>query len=180
MNEYVEVTGEVEVPKNTGKEGFLKAIKDILQLPRVQGITIDARGRIEYRHYAVKGEAYAPLEVSFDTLQPYAAIRNSTVIELTVVDPNAAIAVGKLFQQAEADRLCPVAFVGGANSRFWLWYSLTTGLASATKEELHGVPFLIDRHLDDSMLVLCAAYTRTAALIDTQRSYKLAIPTGAT
>lgn len=176
MAEYEEIKGVVEVPKNVGIRGFLKAIEDILKLPRVQGINIDARGKIEYRHYVREGEAHKPLEVDFSTLQPYAVIRNSKVVELGDPDLNAAVAVGQLFDLAAVDYLFPVALVAGANTQFWRWYETTTTIEPGSHEEFYGVPFLIDRQLEDHVVVLCAAYTRAAAMIDTQKSYKLVIP----
>ncbi len=176
MAEYEEVTGTVEIPKNVGVRGFLKAIEDILKLPRVQSIHIDARGKVEYRHFMREGDPLKPLEIDFATLQPYAVIRNSRVVELGDPDPNAAVAVGQLFDSAAADHLFPVAIVAGANTQFWRWYESTTTIDPSTHEELYGVPFVIDRQLEDHVIVLCAAYTRAAALVDTQKSYKLVIP----
>lgn len=176
MTEYQEITGTVEIPKNVGVKGFLRALEDILKLPRVQEISIDARGKITYRHYVREGEPQRPLQVDFDTLQPYAVIRNSNVVELADPDLNAAVALGQLFNMAASDHLFPVAIVAGANTKLWTWYAVSTTLSLSSREELYGLPFLIDRHLEDNHVVLCAAYTRGAALIDTQKSYKFVIP----
>jgi hypothetical protein len=176
MAEYEEVNDVVEVPKNTGVQGFLKTVEEVLKLPRVQEIRIDARGRVNVRYFVREGEQKKPFGMDFETLLPYAIIRNNPVIELVDVDANAAIAIGQLFDLAAADHLFPVAFVGGPASLFWQWYETTTGFRLTSHEELYGVPFLSDRALEDYVLVLCAAYTRGAALIDTQRSYKLVIP----
>jgi len=176
MADYEEVTGTVDVPKNAGVKGFLKAIEDILRLPRVQNIAIDARGRVEYRHFLREGEPHRPLEVSFDSLMPYAVIRNSRVIELAEPDLNAAVALSQLFNMAASDHLFPVALVGGANSRLWDWYVASTTVDPSSREDVYGVPFLTDRFLEDNVLVLCAAYTRAGSLVDTQKSYKLVIP----
>jgi hypothetical protein len=178
MAEYEEVTGVVEVPRNVGVKGFLKAIEDILKLPRVQAINVDARGKVEYRHYVREGDAPKPLEIDFETLQPMSVIRNSRVVELGDPDLNGAVAVGQLFSMAAVDHLFPVAMVAGANTKFWSWYEASTTIELPSREELYGVPFLTDRLIEDQVLVLCAAYTRSAALIDTQKSYKLVIPQG--
>jgi hypothetical protein len=45
-----------------------------------------------------------------------------------------------------------------------------------TEEEIFGLPFLRDRLLEDYVLILCAGFARGAALVDTQKSYKLVIP----
>ena len=176
MSDYEEVTGEVEVPRNVGVRGFLKAIEDILKLPRVQDIHIDARGKVTYRHFMREGEERKPLSVDFESLMPYAVIRNSRVVELLDPDLNACVAVGQLFSMALTDHLYPVAVVGGANTNFWKWLEASTGLIVPSEDELFGVPFMRDRQLEDYVLVLCAGYARGAALVDTQKSYKLVIP----
>lgn len=176
MAEYEEVRDSVDIPKNAGVKGFLETVEGILKLPRVQEIRIDARGKVDFRYFLRAGEERKPLEMDFATLLPYAVIRNNPVVELVDVDANAAVALGQLFDLAAADHLFPVAFVGGPGTTFWSWYETTTAISLHAREELYGVPFLSDRALEDYVLVLCAAYTRGAALIDTQRSYKLVIP----
>lgn len=176
MSEFEEVTETVEVPKNTGRAGFMRVIEDILKLPRVQDINIDSRGKVKYRYFLREGESKQPVTTDFKTLEPYSAIRNSIVQELVEPDDNAAVGVGQLFDGAAQDRLVPIAFVASPTTTFWTWYEETTGIALASREELYGVPFLSERALEDYVLVLCAGYTRGSALIDTQRSYKLVIP----
>lgn len=176
MSDYEEVHGEVEVPRNAGVRGFLKAIEDILKLPRVQDIHIDARGKVSYRHFLREGEERKALSVDFGSLMPYAVIRNSQCVELVDPDLNACVAAGQLFNMAAGDHLHPVALVGGANTGFWKWLEHSTGLVVPSEHEVFGVPFMRDRQLEDYVLVLCAAYARGAALVDTQKSYKLVIP----
>ena len=176
MADYEEVTETIEIPKNVGIKGFTRAIEDILKLPRVQDIHIDARGRIEYRYYLREGESRRPLATDFESLTPYGVMRNGKVTELAAPSKNAAVALGQLFDAAAVDHVFATAMVGGANSKFWDWYKASTGIALLSREELCCVPFLADRMVEDHVLILCAAYSRGGALIDTQRSYKLVIP----
>lgn len=177
MAEYEEVEGAVEVPKNSGVEGFLKAIKAVLKLPRIQGIDIDAKGKVSYKHFVRAGERYSPtLDISFDELMPYAIIRNSLVVELPKPHDNAAIAIHQLFDMSARDLLHPEAVVVGANTQLWEWYKRTTDISPVSQEELCGVPLLRDRMLEDHVVVLCAGYVRGGELTDTQKSYKLSIP----
>ena len=174
--DFEEIRESIDVPKNTGVTGFLQTVEGILRLPRVQEIRIDSKGKVDYRYFLREDEEKKPLEMDFDTLQPYAVIRNGVVVELETPHENAAVALGQVFAQMTADQLFPVAFVGGAASTFWQWYTASTGIELRTQDDLYGVPFLKERMLEDYMLVLCAAYTRHSALIDTQRSYKIVIP----
>jgi hypothetical protein len=176
MSSYQEVKKSVGVPKGTGIRGFLAAIEEILKLPRLQNIEVNAKGVVTYRHFVREGEAEKPLDIDFDSLTPYAAIRNNELTELTDLPENPAEALGCMLDHAAADHMHPVAFVGGANTSFWSWYKRSTGQAFTSRETLFGLPFLTDRHIDDAALVLCSAFGQTTALIDTVRSYKLSIP----
>lgn len=174
--EYTEVDEEIEVPKGTGSAGFLQAISAILKLPRVQSINIDSRGKVSYRYFTRKGEDAPALKLDFESLKPYAAIRNSeSVEELSEPHATAAIALGQLFDAAAVDHLFPVAFATGASTSFWRW-AKATDLLLTSREELFGIPFMTDRLIPDSSLILGAAYARGAALVDIRKSYKLVIP----
>jgi hypothetical protein len=174
--DYKEIEDTLEVPANTGIEGFLLAVKSIIKLGKVQNITIDVHGRISYKRYVREGETKEPLSVNFESLMPSSVIRNSKLTELTGLNANAAVAVAQLFNAATVDHLNPVALVGGPAAHFWRWYQASTGLTLTSREELFGVPFLTDRMIEDHVLILCAAYAKAGALIDTYKSYKIVIP----
>jgi hypothetical protein len=175
MAEYEEVEGSIEVPKNVGVTGFLKSIEAILKQSRVQSVSVDARGKVTYRRFVRGGEQAEPLSVDFETLQPHSIIRNSEVLEIPSEQENAAVVVGRLFHRMSVDQLNPVAFVGGANTHLWQWYKGWTGIECVTHDEFFGVPFFTDRLIEDHVLILCAAYSKAAALIDTKKSYKVAM-----
>jgi hypothetical protein len=174
--DYKEVTETVEVPKNTGVRGFLRVVEDILKRPRVQGIEIDARGKVSFRYFARKGEENLPLRTDFETLMPYMVVRNGKAVELSDPSIHAPTAVGQLFDMAAVDHLYPVAWVAGSNTKLWDWYVRSTNFNPSSREEFFGLPFLTDRNIPDETLLLGAAFARGAALIDLQKSYKIVIP----
>ena len=179
--EYKEYEEKLSIPKGSGVEGFIRALRSVLTLPRLKQVVIDGRGSVSYTYSVRENEGKRPIteeSLHFDDLMPYALVRNGVVTEMMAPEfhHNAANALGHLFQAVAADHLFPVAFVAGANSRFWQWYTKTTAL-SGPHEELFGVPFLTDRMLPDEVLVLCAAYNRGDSIMGTQKSYKIVIPT---
>lgn len=174
--QYSEVRDSIEVPKNSGIPGFLRALEDILRLPRLQELAVNAKGLVSFRYFLREGEQKKAVEVDFETLLPYAVVRNSEVRELVDVDENAAVAIGQLFDGASTDHLFPAVFVGAPDCRIWSWYEQTTGIELGSHEHLYGVPFVADRNFENHVLILCAAFMRSADLINTQRSYKLVIP----
>lgn len=179
MAEYKLIEDSIEVPKNTGKEGFLHTIREILYLPRVQNIFIDSKGKVSYKRYIMNGES-PTVSIDFEGLQPWHIVRNGEVEELQVGAYSAAVIITSLLDRVVEDKLRPIAFVLGANSVFWDWYSMTTGAPVDSREYICGLPIYTDRQTPDSALILCGAYTERASLIDTQKSYKveMIIPVG--
>ena len=174
MSGYVETRGEIQVPKNTGLSGFMRTIESLLGLPRLQEIKVDHQGKITYRFFALEGQTEETPKIDFTTLMPYAIVRNAEIQELTAHASSCPVAMAQMFAHVAADRLYPVAFVTGAETDFWRWYG--EELAPTTKDELFGLPFLVDRGFEANTLFLCAGYERASALIGTQKSYKLIIP----
>lgn len=177
MTDYRLHEEKIDVPKGAGRRGFLHTIDQILQLDRVQGINIDARGNVTYTRY-VRDDSSEPdigPKISFESLMPYASIRNGAMAELPPVSvPSRAIA--KLFQRVANERLHPIAFVTGANPTLWEWLQEAEGIETENREEFYGLPVLADRHLDDYVLILAAAFGRSAGIADVQKSFKIIMP----
>lgn len=179
MADYREVTGAIQVPSNTGIEGFLHTISTILRKPRVQRVSIDARGKVSFTRYALvdeAGEEAVNCGVDFTDLQPYSIIRNAKVMELLLPTEPAPVSIGRMFDRAATDHMRPIAFAVGADSQLWSWYTLSTGYTISTHEQFFGLPIMGDREIDDAVIFLCTGYGRDAAFSDTQVSYKLSIP----
>lgn len=177
---FREVTGTVKVPANTGIEGFLHTIKEILKKPRVQSINIDGRGSVSFRFFVSEGDDIENTKnfgVDFAALEPYAIIRNADIQEVFLPpDVAASTAVSVMFEKATGDRLRPLAFATGAKSILWDWYRFTTGHELHQTEYFFGLPVLTDRQIPDTVLLLCAGFGKDAAFIDTQASYKIEMP----
>ena len=170
-------TETFEIPRNTGRAGFLYALEAILALPLVQGISIDARGKITFQRYVPAGGDELPmLALDFEKLMPYACVRNGDVSELPTVLSTPSHAIGRLFQVASRERLHPLAWVTGANTTLWEWLYAEEGLALENREELYGLPVLPDRYLEDYVLLLAAGYVRGGAISDVRKSFKIIMP----
>lgn len=174
MPDYVEDKGEFEVPGATGVQGYLRVVQSILELPRVQEVVISI-GKVSYRRFRRAGEPKRELEIELDSLLPSSIVRRSALIEIPLKSGHAAEAVAELFARAHMDGLNPVAFVSGRASHFRQWHVNSTGIV-LPNDEAYGLPMLLDGQMPDEALVLCAAYGRRAALVDTVRGYKITIP----
>jgi hypothetical protein len=179
--QWEEKTDKVEVPENTGIEGFLHTIRELLRRPRMQQITIDSKGMITYRHYVQEGQPANNVGIEFGDISPHGIIRNAEVVELAV-DPgqSAAAVIAAVMDLAAVEQYQPVAFATGADSVFWGWYSMTTGVSLNSRHSIMGLPVYTDRLLPDTALILCTAYGKDAALVDTQRAYKVEMELAAT
>lgn len=172
MMEYKEIEDSVEVPKNTGTDGFLRTIEYVLNLSRVQSVSIDAKGTVSWRRF-VTDEEPPVVGLEFGDLEPWGIIRNGEVVELPLLSTNAAITLSMMLDRASAERLFPVGFVTGAETVLWDWFSESTGYAPLSRDAITGLPVYLDRHAPDTALILCAAYAKDGALVDTQKSYKV-------
>jgi hypothetical protein len=172
MDEYREISESISVPKNTGIDGFLRSIKTILQLPRVQRIVIDSKGKVTYDRLVLNGES-KPVGVDFEDLEPWGVIRNGEVQEISMYSNNAAIVITALLDHVSLEKMYPVAFVTGANTIFNKWYTQTTGFRLTSDQFICGVPLLKDRNIPDTALIVCATAYIKGALIDTQKSFKI-------
>ncbi len=168
------VTHSIEVPKNTGTSGFLHTIAELLKLTRIQGINIDARGKVTYTRYVDEDEA-VPIKVDYEGVEPYHTIRNAPdgVEELRVESVNAAVTVASVLDKATTEKLHPIAFIASPNTVLLDWYRSTTGYSLGSSRFLCGLPVHHDRHVPDTALILCAAFVRDGALVDTQKAYKI-------
>ncbi len=174
--EYELVEEVIAVPRGTGIEGFVRTIRQVLKLGRVQGLRITSQGQVEYSYLKPKDKEKPIIELHFDTILPMALVANANMQEVPNRDDAAAIAILQMFRAAAIDHLQPIAFVMGAASHFWAWYERTTSLQAEIRTVLAGLPVFVDRHCPDEVLLLCAAYQRNNELIDLQKSYKIDIP----
>jgi hypothetical protein len=177
-NEYVLHEEELVPPKGSGVPGLLKAITEIVGLPRVQEIRVKANGKIEYDFYMRKSDAVTKLNVDFEKVMPYAIVRNGVIQEIPYPNAHAATAIAELFSAAGKEHMSPIAFLGADNTGFWDWYEETTGLTPVTREELFGLPFLTDSNsvMPEMTLLLCTGFKRNALITDTVKSFKITIP----
>lgn len=168
------VASSIDVPKNTGHEGFIHTIRQILKLPRIQSIEINARGKVTYKRF-VDEEEPKTVGVDFTGVEPWHIIRNAQdgVEELVLGTYNAAVVLAGVLDRAAMDKLHPTAFVLSPNTVFWMWYPSTTNFSLASRETVCGLPIYFDRHIPDTVLILCASFAREGALVDTQKSYKI-------
>ena len=172
---YKEITKSIAVPSNTGHDGFLRTVAEIIKMPRVQSITIDASGKVSYTRYSDEGEE--ELNVDFSDLNPYYIIRNNEVEEMAYPSSaSAATVVSFMLDRTTAKNLEPIAFVTGSGSSLGAWYLDSTGFSLLSRNRLFGYPLYTDRHMPDAALVLCAGYGSNESLSKTRYCVKVAIP----
>ena len=177
MNEYQEVTQNLEVPPHAGVEGFLAALRQILKLPRVTNIHIDSQGKVAYTRYVRQEEPRKHVEVDFDSVSPSMLVRNLEVqeLDLSEVSDNAAVSIAAMFATAASEQMFPVAFVTGAATSLYQWHRKTTGV-QLIGSSAYGFPVHRDRFIPDETLLLVTAFARGGGLVDARKSYKIAMP----
>lgn len=182
MNEYKDILKEVQVPPGTGHRGFLRVIEEILKLPRIQEISINAMGVVSYRQSVpVEAESEGPTlaQVNFSNLEPYNIVRNSVVEELPDLPPTvgAPYALTMMLAAVSIASLYPLAFVVSPSSTLWDWLQRTAPKeVLMRKEQLYGLPLYTDRLVEDHVLLLCAGFSPSRDIADTNRTFKLSMP----
>lgn len=178
MPDYKLHTETIEVPKGAGRQGFLRVIDQILQLGRVQSVNLDVRGGITYTRYILVEDDLPDIgpKISFESLMPWACVRNGEVAEISVSLSYPAKAITRMFEKVSAERLYPIAFVTGANTTLWEWLRSEEGMDFGNREEFFGLPVLADRHVDDYVLLLASAFGRGANITEVQKSFKIVMP----
>lgn len=170
MEGYEERTSSISVPKNTGIDGFLKTLRSVLDLTRVQTIKIDSSGKVTYTRIVREGEGSSPLEVDFADLQPWGIIRNGEIEEFIEHGRHPApVTIARMFDMLTRESLIPIALVTGSNSIFWAWHEETSGVRLVKQNMAYGIPIYPDREVPDHALILCAAYTKGTTLVGCHR-----------
>lgn len=175
--ELREVTKSIEIPKNTGIEGFVVTIRELLRRSRIQQISIEASGKVSYRRLVREDEPEA-IDIDLETVTPHGILANAEIEEL-VLPPHlpAAVVLGRMFDRFAIDQVHPIAFVSGIGTVFWDWYRVTTKAALHSRSAVFGLPLILDRHIPETALILCGASSRSTSLIDTTVALKLEMET---
>lgn len=175
-NEYERVAYSIDVPRETGVEGFIVAIREVLKQSRVQSVEIDARGKVNVVRFVRASEPRTEISVDFSTVTPAAAVRSGRVIEIvTQPSDNPLEVLLRLYTACTRDQMFPVALIIGADSTFPAWLR-SFGYDVDPLERLYGQPVLSDRHVPDDALILATSYGPNGALADVQHCYKVALP----
>lgn len=165
----------IEVPRGAGIEAFVRTVRALLVLPRVQDLSIDARGVVRCTRYVPKDEEHLPLRMDFDPLMPYALVRAAPITELPPPPPSAPVALLGMFDAAARESLAPIAWITGAASALWPWLEASTS-ARRNPGPLFGLDVHADRLVEDDVLLLAAGYARSSELSTLHKSFKLCIP----
>lgn len=175
MPSFIEEEKTIEVPKGIGVDGLLKAVAKVLELSRVQNITIDVTGKVSYKRFRKEDEPEQVTGLDFSSVMPWQIVRGHAIEEVPTNSTNAAVVLGQLFARVSMDGFNPVSFVASPSTKFWTWYTATTSLHTG-HVELHGLPFLVDPQVPEEALVMCVAYGRRAGMVDVVKSYKITVP----
>jgi hypothetical protein len=176
MSDFEKREMVIKVPRNTGVDGFVQALRGILGLSRVTEIRINTKGEFWFTRHVRPDEELVPIKIDFGSVTAAAAIQGGDVVEVDPAGPDepAPVAIARLFAEMHRDVLAPVAFVVGPRSRFPAWHKASSGISVG--DWAYGARVLQDDELPEETLVLCAAYSPGGSLVDVRRSYRMAMP----
>jgi hypothetical protein len=171
MGQRVERTNSISLPRGSGVEPLLLAVKTFLQYSGVQSITIE-RGRIGCTRLVAEESVEKEPQLDLGTTMPYAIVRNAgNIVSVPHQNGQDVLAVlYQLFRRAAQDRVVTLCWVGSNNSAVWHWLD-RQNLAWPTTEELQGLPFYQDAEVEDQALLLCCGERFGGTLIDMTVAY---------
>ena len=173
-----QVVATVDVPRNAGIEGFIKLIRSILGIRGVQEILITGAGKVTYKYVGERSKEEFNPETWFESVQPAYILRNSLLIEMPMVHPDSLVTLFLMMRHARLDNVEPIAWATGAGNLLPQWLARGSAIGDAfihPIDTLLGLPVFKDRMIPDESLTLCAGPIRGADLIETTRSYKIAM-----
>lgn len=174
-----EQTRTVEVPQNTGVQGYLTAIEQIIAQPRVQRVVLESNGRVTYTRLVSDDDDVAPHNVDFEHVLPYAIIRQVEIVEESFpISYTACAVVAGLVDKACVAGYYPICFVTGVHSQLWEWLRVRSGLTISVTELLYGYQVYRDQEVPDEVLILCAGNKGAHAVIDTRIAIKVVMYCG--
>lgn len=180
MSKLHERTKTVEVPPNTGIEGFLHVVRQVVALPRVQQVTIDRTGRVTYSQLIAADAEDANVGFDFAHLEPYHVIRNARLSEVSYPEEmTPAAIVATMLDLVTSSGYSPIAFVTSPTTSLWTWLFFGSDLELKSRDALYGFPVYVDRNVPDTALVLGAGINGATALVDTKWSLKIEMRRGA-
>lgn len=179
MSDYKQVEETIDIPLESGIDGFLLGIRQILALSRVVELRVHGNGKLTYKRWVRdEDEANANLRIDFESVTPIGVIRNNDVVDVGVVDDKVspAVAVCRLLHRVQVDYMYPTVLVVGANSVFFDWFRGCGIDIQKNAERFFGHQLVRDRFVEDDTLLVCASYGPGGSLIDTRTTYKLLLP----
>jgi hypothetical protein len=176
MEAYEEKASTVTVPANTGVEGFLRTLRAVLSLQRVQSIHIDSKGRVRYTRLVREGETDTPLAVDYTELAPWNLIRHGELENLRYPpDTVATTVMAHVLDYCAREDVLPIALVIGNPTNFWKWHEDTASISFSIKSFAYGLPVIVDNDVPEHAVVFCVSHLR-GSLIDCHRFLLVAMP----
>lgn len=172
----VKISEKIKVPPGAGIDGFLKAIKEVLQLRRVQGVHISPTGMITVEHYVPDELDKRPAtHIDMTDVTPGYAIQHVAAMHEVAYTfgSNAAEVICRMFGDADCDDLVPFAFVIGTASKLWDWHAKTS--RTINRGSFYGLPLIEDPTIPDDILVMCTSYERSSTFAEIINTYKIAL-----
>lgn len=174
------VTAAVDIPRNTGIEGFLQMLRSLLRIKRLQEIVISVtrHGSITYKYLAERETEQTALDPCklLENLNPMHYLQRSEMKEVGLQEGEASPQMLlRLFRAAENDGMRPICWVVGAGSALPRWLRKGTTFTedfAYPNETLCGLPILSDRFVPDEALVLCAGHGIGSEMSDARICYK--------
>ena len=178
---FTKVTSTVQAPITAGIKGILSFLENLLvEIPHLQSFTVNHLGEVTYVWFAPENKEIGTVpEFLTELTTPYEMLRKVEISEVLSEEVGPAAMFYALFRNCAIDRLLPVCFAIGAESKLPEWLQLAdTPVEALQRFTFGGCQVLVDENLPDDCLVLFASHARTAHYTDACKAYKIALVFG--
>lgn len=178
---FTKTTSTIQAPITAGIKGILAFLENLLvEIPHLQSFTVNHLGEVTYVWFAPESkETETVPEFLTELTTPYEMLRRVEISEVLSETPGPASMFYTLFRECAVERLLPVCFVIGPESKLPSWLQQANTPAEALQRfTFGGCQVLVDENLPDDCLVLFASHARTAHYTDACKAYKIALVFG--
>lgn len=175
---FSKVEDKLQVPANTGIEGFILLFRKILTTPRVQHIAVNVRGEVTVQRLVADEDPsvdVGPLEIDFGPLQLPAIVQRAEAVSIDqpLGLPDERI-IPYLLSAVQDAHLYPTLFVVQSCSAFRKWLTETTGCVFAGG--CFGLGLEEDPTLPEDALLLLAAPEPSNVPLNATHKFRAALP----
>ncbi len=161
MNGYSKQKVTIAVPRASGVQGFLHAMKEVLSRHNVDSVVVNSSGQVDVVIWVKnrdENHEFGPMQtaIGFESLMPAELLSRITLQEVaTEADVLPELLMTRLFQEVDVEGLFPALLVVQNLDTFGKWYRAVT--RQPFRGNVFGCHVAEDQNIADDIAILFAS-----------------------